>query len=101
MVVVDLDDAEVKLEMISEVSLRYGCGNGRDRSTRLDVLCCDLSGIVVVEEDGNGEEGNNEQFGDEGASKRDFCGCDIKDTFENVEGRDDWEMGPIRLIGLV
>ncbi|KAI8447420.1 hypothetical protein BY996DRAFT_6562865 [Phakopsora pachyrhizi] len=70
MVVVDLDDAEVQPGLYPQ----------------LDVLCCDLSGIVVVEEDGNGEEGNNEQFGDEGASKRDFCGCDIKDTFEHVEG---------------
>ncbi|CAH7681546.1 hypothetical protein BY996DRAFT_6533191 [Phakopsora pachyrhizi] len=68
MVVVDLDDAEPGLY------------------PQLDVLCCDLSGIVVVEADGNGEEGNNEQFGDEGASKRDFCRCDIKDTFEHVEG---------------
>ncbi|CAH7682210.1 hypothetical protein PPACK8108_LOCUS14989 [Phakopsora pachyrhizi] len=71
MVVVDLDDAETDLQGSARI---------------LDVLCCDLSGIVVVEEDGNGEEGNNEQFGDEGASKRDFCGCDIKDTFEHVEG---------------
>ncbi|KAI8443619.1 hypothetical protein BY996DRAFT_6568672 [Phakopsora pachyrhizi] len=79
MVVVDLDDAEVKLEMISEV---------QDVILSEDAACgCEQTGLELLSlEDGNGEEGNNEQFGDEGASKRDFCGCDIKDTFEHVEG---------------